>query len=466
MKTKKEAISILHAPEYLAIILVTILLVACNPDFHTTLFNRTTITTPVPDKFTDGPVIEDLFSENISNFSMFLAYKNRIYIGPNSSENTFLRLNADGTNQEEASLVFHGESGTTTTLDPGPDSEDGIDFFISGFIDGTEYLFIGPSKSGGQLNYLYYTTDSGTDLDFDYIDINSVLGPQSKGISSMHTFNNNLYVSSPDTGAWKPRFSKISSIVSNPVDGTDVFNLEAGDMPGLGSENNEAYILGIDTIADFNSRLYIADGGSNASGVDGAIYRSKNNDPGDYFNFPDHWLNITPAGNPEWNKGGTRFSNELPGTNKLTPAMKAFPAMVVFNDLLYVIRNTNGTAGGPQLWKYDRTDWELVAANGTGISNMSNSNNSHVTLLVVNGERLYIGYNNSSDGLQIWRTKSCITDPATEIDFESVSTDGFGDAVNNKEIYHSLSMYVNSTDYLWVLCGSESGSLRVYRTMN
>ena len=93
-------------------------------------------------------------------------------------------------------------------------------------------------------------------------------------------------------------------------------------------------------------------------------------------------------------------------------------------------------------------------------------------LLVVNGDRLYIGYDNVDldpdlRGVQLFRTKVGITDPALESDFEQVSTSGFGDAANNKIIYNGLSIASAGADYLWILCGEgDDGKVRVYRTDN
>ncbi len=54
--------------------------------------------------------------------------------------------------------------------------------------------------------------------------------------------------------------------------------------------------------------------------------------------------------------------------------------------------------------------------------------NTFITLLVQNDNRLYIGYNNAVNGVQLWSTVDGVTDPASEADFVQVSTSGFGDA--------------------------------------
>jgi hypothetical protein len=175
---------------------------------------------------------------------------------------------------------------------------------------------------------------------------------------------------------------------------------------------------------------------------------------------------VTPTFIPEWYDGGNRFSTELLALNKLIPSDKAFPAMAVFSNRLYVIRNTKDFSSRPQLWKYDGVSWSLVADNGSGVSNMANADNSAASLLVVNGDHLYIGYDNSNTGIQVWRTVLGVTDPQVEGDFEPVSTDGLGDPANNQRIYHGLSISSGGKDYLWFLSGKSGGSVRVYRTTN
>jgi len=97
---------------------------------------------------------------------------------------------------------------------------------------------------------------------------------------------------------------------------------------------------------------------------------------------------------------------------------------------------------------------------------MGNGDNYAASLLVVNGDRLYIGYDNSSSRLQVWRTLAGVTDPQFESDFEPVTTDGLGDPAQNQRIYHALSIVDKDTHFLWLLCGKSGDSLRVYRTKN
>jgi hypothetical protein len=451
-----------------------------NPHYDTVYFEGESI---IPETLDDGVVIVDPMGEGANDFSMLTKYKGKIYMGPSDTDDMVFSVNPDGSDPELVVFRFTADGiNYTTSLDPGPDpfngAEDGIDNITGGTVsvDGvlTECLFVGPSKSGGHLNYIYYTTDSGSTLTFRPVDLdgtNNLLGNATKGVSSMIVFNGSIYIGFPDTGGDRPYMLKIVNVVEIPIVDTDAFNLNAEDMPRIGKRgdpSNTGINVGIDTFGVFNDRLYVANGGTAARDQDGGIVRSTTDDPEPYPGTGPDWEDNTPVTVTEWdNAGSNRFSKELPGTNKLIPADKAFPAMTVFNGNLFVIRNTTGLSGGPQLWKYDGINpWELVASNGSGITNMGDADNTYVTLLVQNGDRLYIGFDNSADGVQLWRTVEGVTDPVSESDFEQVSASGFDDADNNQRIYNGLSIASGGTDYLWILCGKEAGSLRVYRTNN
>jgi hypothetical protein len=427
----------------------------------------------LPEKFDDGPVMVDPMGEGPNSFSLLTKYRGRIYLGPAKASNAVFRLKPDGSDPELASFTFHVGLTYSNSLNPGPDGEDGIDYIAGGIINGTEYLFIGPANSNGNLGYIYFTSDNGTHLNFDPMDLGSITGGATQGVSSMVVFNNNLYIGYPDDGGKRPYLHKIVNILQNPVVGTDVFDLTGDKMPRIGTNGdfglqNKGGQVGIDSFGVFNNRLYLANGGAGNIDEDGGILVSTNNNPLPYNTNPGDWSDITPISKPEWYNTpfDDRFSLELPNLNKLIPAEKAFPAMAVFNNKLYVIRNTNGSPPGPQLWKYDGFTWSLVGNTGLGLTDMGNSNNMEASLLVVNGDRLYVGYDNSADGIQVWRTMAGVTDPVFASDFEPVSTDGFGDPANNLKIYHGLSIPSGGTDYLWLLSGKSGGSIRFYRTSN
>jgi hypothetical protein len=412
----------------------------------------------VPEYFNDGPVIVNPIGEGNNTFSMLARYRGHIYIGPSDADNAIFRVKPDGSDPGIVSFIFHGEDkeDDTMSMSPGPDREEGINYICGGMIGGTEYLFIGPYKTwdGSYIDYIYGTTDRGSTIEFDYLDVDPYLGWYTKSVSSMIVFNNFLYMGFPNRnpgygdGPKKPYFVKATSI-----DPFEALDLMAYDMPAIGYYGgNTTWKLGIDSMCVYNDKLYIANGGSYDIGSNGGIVRSTNNNPSDYGSSPGDWEDITPVGETEWHAATrNRFSIELQKVDRLIPSDKAIP------------RNTTD---GPQLWKYDGFQWKLVADNGSGLTNMGLPGNDFISLLVVNGDRLYIGYDNSLDGVQIWRTVPGTDEPDLTTDFEPVTDDGMGDASNNLRIYHGISIADGGEDYLWLLCGKEGASLRVFRTKN
>jgi len=420
----------------------------------------------IPENFNDGPVMVDPMGEGSNAFSMLVKYKGKIYVGPSGADNAMFRLKPDGSDPEIVSFIFHGIEDDTTTLNPGPDGEEGINYICGGTIGGVEYLFIGPFKTpnGSEIDYIYYTTDNGDTIEFEHLHVSDYLGWYTKSVSSMILFNGNLYIGFPNRyygfGERKPYLIKLLSM--NPIVCVD---LQGYYMPRIGNRGgNTAEKLGIDSMVAYEDRLYIANGGFGAVYEDGGIVRSTNDNPSAYNASPGDWEDMTPVDNIDWYGSTTdRFSFELQKVERLIPADKAFPAMVTYQGNLYVARNTTQ---GPQIWKYDGSIWTVVANNGSGLTNMGVPDNTAVTLLVVNGDRLYVGYDNTIGGIQIWRTNPGISEPESEADFEPLSVDGLGDPINNHRIYYGLSIAGGGTAYLWVLCGKETGSMRVYRTGN
>ena len=220
----------------------------------------------VPQTIGDGPVLVDPMGEGVNNFSMLTKYRGRIYIGPADADNAVYRIKPDGSDPEMVSFRFHVNSTYSNSLDPGPDGEDGIDYIAGGIINGEEYLFIGPSRSGGNLDYIYYTSDSGNNLDFNPMNLSSELGGATEGVSAMIVFNNKLYVGFPDTGGKRPYFHKILNIMETPQNNIDFFNLEGKNMPRFGVGVSPAIkggIVGIDSFGIFQNKLFLANGGKN-----------------------------------------------------------------------------------------------------------------------------------------------------------------------------------------------------------
>jgi hypothetical protein len=125
----------------------------------------------------------------------------------------------------------------------------------------------------------------------------------------------------------------------------------------------------------------------------------------------------------------------------------------------------------------------LVAQNAaTGKTNMaglnaSGANNKEITMLIVNGARLFIGYDNATNGLNIWRTKTGVAAAATESDFEPICAAGqacfdptkqfgFGTPASYTRIFSSTTVNDAGTDYVIFTSGNGSNLVRVFRAVN
>lgn len=502
-----------------------------------------------PVNFSDGPIASNPFVDG-SSFGYLASYGGKIYIGPNSAGNAANRFDPDGSLPESLTFRFPKDPGTqstssntATTRDGGvavppfvtlghsgcttnsaliatgcgPDNENTRGLFASGSLNGTNYLFIGGGKTGGNFNYLYYTSDTDTQLDYNFIDFGSISGSNTQTFSSIAVMDSRLYMGFARQPTNRPDFGKISFNTSdtnkctagsscNVVSGTHGIRLNIHQMSYLGGAagtgtRNWANYVGVDSLFVFNNLIYAAGGGHHRTSHDGAIIRSTVINPAacTAADTCANWSEISPRSVGSWNNTNARFSLELNKVTDLIPADKAFPAFEEFNSNLYVIRNTCTVQGGnaedssahsvagcndgtvssrqAQLWKCtpgtsggattcEAGDWTLVADNGSGYTTFGNSNNKVVSMIVKNGSQLYIGFDNAVDGVQVWRTKAGVTNPSSASDFEQIGSSGFGDATNIQQIYSGLSLTQGGVNYLYVSAGKNSQPVKVFRQQN
>lgn len=205
--------------------------------------------------------------------------------------------------------------------------------------------------------------------------------------------------------------------------------------------------------------------------------------------------------------------------NTFVPALKAIPYMrTAPNGDLYILRNACSTtnlnwngkngAGGkdfriekqvcpkgyevPQLWMMPKScgnaascqgAWVLVAEYGsTGKTNMAGNttdcgapnkclNNTHLTLLETVGSYLYIGYDNATDGANIWRTDmTSVVSGSTpaESAFVMVNIPGIetGGGGANQKLFSHITVNDAGKDWLIITTRDGSSAVTVYRTAN
>jgi hypothetical protein len=234
----------------------------------------------------------------------------------------------------------------------------------------------------------------------------------------------------------------------------------------------------IDSIADFNDRLYVAN--------NGGIARSTTNQPLDYSQNPGHWTAATPSV-----AGYTaKTSITTDKTADLEPADKAVPAMASFGGRLYSARNTST---GPQLWACtpdivagpapatatdcDPGDWQLIAPNTAGdtlLTQFNNPSNTHITLLQASSSHLYVGFDNPVDGIVLFRTFNPTASAAADFEGEGgcpadqhpsgcagLNGNGFGDGTNTR-IFSSALIGVGGKDYLYIIVGNGTDPVKLY----
>jgi hypothetical protein len=208
-------------------------------------------------------------------------------------------------------------------------------------------------------------------------------------------------------------------------------------------------LIGIDSIVAFDD----------GSGV--ALYVANNGGVSSTTTLPPDgtatWTNLRHDADGVWS-GATR---QIPSIGKLRPGEKGVPVMLPWSGVLFVARNRDD--GVAELWRYDAGGgWSQVIDTSSTLGGM-NPNNSALSMVAVNGSRLYLGFDNETDGAEVWRTTAGVTAAtvADHDDFEQVGLSGLGpiggtDLEKNKHIISDVSIFFNGDDYLYITVGCTS----------
>ncbi|TGL34859.1 hypothetical protein EHQ52_10240 [Leptospira koniambonensis] len=471
-----------------------------------------------PVNFGDGPISID---PNGSTFGYLADFNSKIYTGPNNAGNGALRFAYDGSNPESVQFSFVkdttgqnsdatnvssnsattrensiavppyvtlGHSGCTqndATLANGcgPDNESGRGIFTTGSLVSNPYIFIAaartvPSGSNYNFDYIYYSNDTSTNLNYKYIDMGSITGTVTAGTSSITVLNDRVFPgfakpSNDGTGTGgglnAPDFGFISFNTSDTGSGTTGFctagsNCDAYDGsngrriridymsyfggPSAGGNGvvnaspNWGYYIGVDSSIAFKNRIYAANGGLHAVGHNGSIIRSTSSNPTTACSSKDtctNWTEIGPRTNTKWHNSTTNnwFSLELAKFYDLIPADRAFAQFAEFNDKLYVTRTICVQAT-------QATGIRTAAGTVTGCTDGTDTNRR----------------------AQLWKCSPATTGNSSECDagdWTVVGDDGtgitnFGDSTNR-----TITMVAKNGTYLYVGFDNPAG-IRIYRT--
>ncbi|MBS2021892.1 MAG: hypothetical protein JST92_05740 [Deltaproteobacteria bacterium] len=449
-------------------------------------------------------VASDPFGDQTA-FSFLLGYQSQLWLGPDKLGTGAVAMNADGSGAQTVPWQFERPANASNTFyastpahtlgykgcspnsaSCGPDNESGRALFFTGTIGGTDWLGAAGAhvNSGSDYSRFVYLTNpsfplaSGGYTDFAYVDLSGSLDLSSStdALTSAAVFENRMYFGFHDASALTPVLLGLTQMPSLPgfAPGNALVDLGATNMPGVGGGPM------IDSMAVFGTapddQLYLA----NRAG----FTRSTSATPGRcdlllvVLLCPD-WTDVTPSATAYRSKNSLSTSK----TSDLEPADRAVPAMASFGGHLFAARNTTN---GPQLWSCDPSasgsstqcdsgDWTLLAHNTIGdtkASQFNDPNNTSVTLLVSTPTHLYVGFNNATRGLVLYRTSNpAAVNPgdfsghrgcaATGSSCAGLGGDGLGAGLTH--LFDGKALDFAGSDYLYVAAGTGSSAVQVFR---
>ncbi len=440
-------------------------------------------------------VAADPFGDGTA-FSFLLEYSGQLWLGPAAAGTGAVRMNADGSGAQSVPWQLEHNAGaftntaykgipahtigfkgcTANTTQCGPDDESGRGLFFDGVVAGTEWLGLAGAHVNAGTDYARYVyfTNAGFPLaaggytDFTYADLSSNLSYSTRSLTAAAVYHDRFYLGFQDESGASPVLEALTTTPS-------LLDMGATNMPGVGGGRR------LDSMAVFgaptNDALYLA----NASG----FTRTTSATPGQcsililILLCPD-WTDATPSAAAYTNKTSLASSK----ASDLEPADRAVPSMVTFGGHLFAARNTTT---GPQLWSCDPTrtgdtaqcdpgDWSLVAPNTSGdtrLTQFNDATNAAVTLLAATPQHLFVGFNNSSRGIVVYRTSNAAA--ATTADFtgrqgcaasggsgcHGLGGDGLGRGLTR--IFDGKALNFAGADFLYLAAGTGTSPVRIYR---
>lgn len=369
----------------------------------------------------------DPFGNDGTTFAYVVGYRGQLWLGPNRTGTRLARLRPDGAFEPVAFRIHRDESkpgqefarNDAYSLDHtyaslgftgcrpdsfadacGPDDEDGRGLLTSAVVGGVEWLVAGSGRSGGELAYVYLTSDGASNPTFAYVDLSAVLGSATRGFSAAQGMGSKLYLGFPDNGGSRPYGVALNVMpTGNGLDfsgssTTGATNLRLDEAFKLTGASFTTTTV-VDTLVEFKQRLYAF---SNV----GCVAQKTSTLPLSSADFASCSPPKSTAYDPVASIDPARQAD-------LEPREKAWPQAAVWNDVLYVIRNTTaiaqvwacdlGRSGDPSIQRCESGDWAPVAnfssADGDGTT-------PRASLLVATPDHLYLGLE-YADGVRLYR---------------------------------------------------------------
>lgn len=347
------------------------------------------------------------------------------------------------------------------------------------------------------------------------------------GASGSNTLRNGAYNNVPGYGQGDANTQVLNAInvmYEHDYDGV------GGNESQLYLANGGYYTNSLPTVAPW-ARTGTSDGGIVRSVLTYSTRASLPGDCSGSNGCSTYWEDVTPDSLEKWSRylsipypqnsavtGATNCGTSLiemdctEPYNLFVPSLKAIPYLKTApNGDLFLLRNacstknlcrngmscTNGTdtwTGGfretkqvcppgneiPQLWMMKKncgdsatcssSGWQLVAERGTtGRTDMGNSKNSHLSLLEIVGNYLYIGYDNSVNGANIWRVNiASIPSGTPPTAFTQVQVNGIGpdSGGSNQKLFSHAVVNDDGKNWLIITTRDGLGAARIYRTAN
>lgn len=450
--------------------------------------------------FENGSLFDDPFADG-TDFSFAFNYRDRIYLGPNDTNSGSFRFEADaanpitvtysaiGTSCPGGTSTFgYGSNPLTCNVDLGPYGENGIVGFNSGIVNlsGADYeiLMVGPIRQAGAI-YSYFTQDLDTQLNWKSCNYSPTGGGNTKSIQLTYAFGDSYYIGYSSS---HQNQAPIMVRWQLSADGNGVISCSTASDAGIrslawlgkqGSPANPAKAAYTYAVTGIDSAIYVPAAGAPTPA--NTFYIANNGGvaystgaPGTFTAF----LTQTDMGNI------TLVLPDAPaGLEKIRPGQRGVPKIVVYKNALYMARNLavaqtqagQVVSNGAELWKCTancttNTSWHKVAAssnftyNDASGSPQNGSNHNAIGFLHVNGDALYMGFDNTTHGVTIWKATTEIDSNNSgdgQADFTQQGLAGLGEGF--PYIFSSASLAKLGVNYIYVTVGDAMWAIKVVR---